>query len=182
MYEGKKKNPHIFLDAVREAASKGEKLAGLQRGKQKMDLSLPEPQSCLEGEQKRTWSSWANTKMQNEFQDYAMSAGTQDQAQVPHLAEPLTLETVQHHHYHSLGVSFPAAGGLLEDGSTSCAHLPQRWGASSFSGVSRPHWSLWMANHHSTGHVAGGAEDGALQWQGANTPTYSYTLDPCLSF
>ena len=61
-------------------------------------------------------------KMQNEIQDYAVSAGTQDQAQVPHMAEPLPLETVQYHSYHSLGGSLPAAGGLSEDGSTSCAH------------------------------------------------------------
>lgn len=180
----KTKNPHMYFWMLWEKLlPRGEKPAGLT-AKRKTENG-PESRRAIVlpgGGAERIWSSWATTKMQNKIQDYAMSAGTQDQAPVPHLAEPFTLETVQHHLYRSVGGSFPAAGGLLEDGSASCAHPQHHRGASSFSSVSRPHWSLWMSNHHSAGRRAGGVEDGVPQWQGVRVSMYSYLLNPCSAF
>lgn len=157
------KKTHMSLDAVKEAAFQGgNRQDWLQRGKQKMDLGAPEPQSCLEREEQRAWSSWA--KMQNEIQDSAVSARTQDPLKcllrdcptspLPHLREV---------HSQQLMVFQRMAASVVS------VHPQYHWGASSFSVVSRPHWSLWMANH--AGRVAGGVEDGELKQQGSCVPT-----------
>lgn len=90
----------------------------LQRGKQKMDLRLPEPQSHLEGEQKEPGP--AEMKWKCKIKPGLVCACWDAGGSSASPAEPLTSGAESP--LSQLGDSFPAAVDLPKGGRASCAH------------------------------------------------------------